>query len=138
MAAFIPDSSATLAWCFEDEATPQTDALLDRLQMGDGALVPAHWPFEVGNVLIMAERRGRLLKTKREQFLQQLRTLPIQIDADTVKEAFRRSLELAERHVLTVYDAAYLELALRSNSPLATLDGQLRKAARAEEVGLLL
>jgi predicted nucleic acid-binding protein len=135
--AFIPDSSAALSWCFEDEATPETEALLNRLKAGETALVPAHWPFEVGNVLVHAVRRRRIERAKQVQFIVQLRRLPIRVDAESATQALQRSLVLAERHGLTVYDAAYLELALRMSLPLASFDQDLRKAAKAEGTLLL-
>jgi predicted nucleic acid-binding protein len=135
--AFVPDSSAALSWCFEDEATPQTEDLLNRLKAGEAALVPAHWPFEIGNVLVQAVRRHRIQREKQAQFIAQLRRLPIQVDAESAAQALQRSLVLAERHGLTVYDAAYLELALRMSLPLASFDQDLRKAAQVEGILLL-
>jgi predicted nucleic acid-binding protein len=134
VAAFVVDASITLAWCFEDEASPWTDALLQRLKKGEEAIVPAHWPMEVANALVMAGRRGRVSDEKVDRFLQDLSSLSIRIDPESTSEAFRRSLALARQHKLTVYDAGYLEAAIRSHLPLATLDDDLRKAALAEGV----
>ena len=122
MAVFVLDASATLPWCFEDEATTATEALLAQLKTGDTALVPAHWPFEIANGLLTAVRRGRISGEKRGRFLTDLRSLPIQIDPESTAEAFDSALALAERYGLTVYDAAYLELAKRRGLPLGSLE----------------
>ena len=136
--AFVVDASAALPWCFVDETTPETEALLNRLKSGDTAFVPPHWSFEVANSLLMALRRGRIGQEKRDRFLEDLRSLPIQPDMESMAQAFDRVLMLAEQYKLTVYDAAYLELALRRGLPLASLDADLCKAAQAEGVPLLL
>ena len=138
MATFVVDASATLPWCFADEATDATNALLARLKTGDAALVPGHWPTEVANALLIAVRRGRINLQDAQQFLEDLDALPIRIDPTTPKLARLHIMPLAEKHMLTIYDAAYLELALRQSVPLATLDDDLRKAAIASGVSLAL
>jgi predicted nucleic acid-binding protein len=137
MARLVPDASATLTWCFEDEAMPWTDALLANLRSGDGAIVPPLWPAEVANALLIAVRRGRISREKANRFFQDIRALPIRIDPEGSDVVFDRVFELAEQYRLTVYDATYLELANRAGLPLATLDNDLRKAARASRVPLL-
>ena len=137
MARLVPDASATLSWCFEDEATPWTDALLAKLRAGDEATVPAHWPVEVANALLMAIRRGRISGEKANRFFEDLGALPIRIDPQSGENTFGRVFALAEQFKLTVYDAAYLELAIRESVPLATLDDELREAARAAGVALV-
>ncbi|MGH9444897.1 MAG: type II toxin-antitoxin system VapC family toxin [Terriglobia bacterium] len=137
MAAFVIDASATLPWCFADEATDATNALLTRLQAGDEALVPAHWPAEVANALLVAVRRRRISPQDARQFLENLDVLPIRIETMTQKLVRLHILPLAEAHNLTIYDASYLELAMRQTASLATLDDHLRKAARASGVPLL-
>ena len=137
MARLVPDASATLTWCFEDEATPWTDALLAKLRAGDEAIVPAHWPAEVANALLIAVRRGRISREKANRFFLDLRALPIHIDPESSETVFDQVFKLAEKYSLTVYDAAYLELAIREGLPLATLDHDLRKAARASGVPLV-
>jgi predicted nucleic acid-binding protein len=88
LSAFVLDCSIAVAWCFEDEATPETDALLDRLR-DEGAAVPALWSLEVGNALLQAERRGRLSTAKVAAFVNLLAGLPIAIDGDTATRAAR-------------------------------------------------
>ena len=137
MVRLVPDASVTLTWCFEDEAMPWTDALLAELRAGDEAIVPAHWPAEVANALLIAVRRGRISREKANRFLLDLRVLPIRIDSESSEPVFRQVFKLAEKYSLTVYDAAYLELAIREGLPLATLDNDLGKAARASGVPLV-
>ena len=133
---FIVDCSMTMAWCFEDETTSQTDAVLDRLET-ESAFVPTLWSLEVANVLRSAERRGRLIQEKAEKFLVTLQTLPIFMDREAPDRAWDEILPLARIHSLTPYDAAYLELALRLGLPLATLDKELCLAAASLGVILL-
>lgn len=128
MSQWVLDASVTVAWCFEDERTPHVEALLKRLFVSP-AIVPQLWPFEVANVLAMATRKGRVTQAERSRFLGMLITSPVTIDHSKSPLAFRDVLPLAETHRLTVYDAAYLELALRRGLPLATLDKALAAAA---------
>ena len=137
MARLVADASATLTWCFEDEALPWTDELLANLKGGSEAIVPPHWPAEVANALLVAVRRGRISREKANRFFLDLRALPIQVDAESIETVFDQVFELAEKFHLTIYDAAYLGLAIRKGLPLATLDQDLRKAARASGVSLL-
>lgn len=133
---FVVDSSVALSWCFEDERTPATKALLERI--GEtGAVAPQHWPLEVLNGLMMAERRQRVDPSKRRQLADFLRDLPIILDPDTTTQIWRDTQGLAERFRLTVYDAVYLELANRKRLPLASLDQDLRKAGAALGVTVL-
>ena len=137
MARLVPDASATLTWCFEDEAMPWTDALLANLRAGDEAIVPLHWPAEVSNALLIAVRRGRISREKANRFFVDLRAMPIRIDPQSDEGVFDRVFKLADQYSLTIYDAGYLELAIREGLPLATLDNDLRKAARASGVPLV-
>ena len=130
------DSSATLAWVYRDETTDAISEVLVRLTEG-GAWVPALWRLEVANVLEMGVRRGRHDAAFRDATLADLALLPISVDPETDRQAWGATLRLAERHNLTLYDAAYLELAQRRGLPLATLDAELRDAATAEGVILL-
>jgi predicted nucleic acid-binding protein len=137
MPGFVPDASATLPWRFEDEATPWTEALLDRIQGGEEVLVPAHWPLEVANALLVARRGGRVTAEQIDEFIGDLAALPIRLEPPSGPAQWPVILALAEQPRLTAYDAAYLELARRTGLPLATLDDDLRKAARAEGVALV-
>ena len=136
MESFVVDASATLPWCFEDEATPWTEGLLDRLRAGDRLVVPAHWPTEISNGMWMAVRRKRILPGRPELFWDELAALPIDIEPALSAEQAKAVLVLCERRSLTVYDAAYLELARRRGLTLATLDSALAKAASLEGVVL--
>lgn len=130
------DSSVSLSWCFEDERTSATQALLERV--GEtGALAPQHWPIESLNGLMMAERRGRLDTARRRGLADFLRDLPITLDVETTSQVWDTTQRLAERFRLTLYDAVYLELAQRRRLPLATLDQDLRRAGAAVGMTLL-
>ena len=137
MPGFVADASATLPWCFEEEATPATEALLERLRAGESAVVPAHWSTEVMNGLLMAVRRGRIDIQRVARFARDLTALPIRIELPYAPAAWDAVIRVATKHRLTVYDAAYLEFAERTGLPLATLDGDLRKAALAASVVLV-
>ncbi len=137
MPGFVPDASATLPWLFEDEATPWTEALLDRVESGEEVLVPAHWPLEVANALLIARRRGRVTAEQVSEFIEDLAALRIRLEPPSGPAQWPTILALAEEHHLTAYDAAYLELAQRTGLPLSTLDDDLRKAARAAGVALV-
>ncbi len=128
--AFVLDCSVTMAWVFPDEATEATDRLRDSLVDGK-ASVPSLWPVEVGNVLLVATRRGRVRVDEWPEIRAFLEALPIEIDPVATSRVWGVSLELAETHQLSVYDAMYLELAVRLRLPLATLDRALLVAARA-------
>jgi predicted nucleic acid-binding protein len=137
MSGFVADASATLPWCFEDEATPATEALLERLRTGELAVVPAHWSTEVMNGLMMAVRRRRIDLARVARFARDLTALPIHVEPPHAPAAWEAVIRVASQHQLTVYDAAYLELAERTHLPLATLDGDLRRAALAASVTLV-
>lgn len=131
----VLDSSAALAWHFEDERTEEALALLNRVAES-GAVAPALWQYEVANGLQVAMRRKRIDAAYRDRALANLAALDVAIDKDSDTHAWSATVRLAERHDLTVYNAAYLELAQRRRLPLATLDLALARAARAEGVEL--
>jgi predicted nucleic acid-binding protein len=133
----ILDSSATLAWVLPGEATAATDALL-RAVADRGAVVPALWPIEIANVLLQAERRRRITPAERLQAQDILHDLPIRIYEQSMIAVFGAAAALAETHALTVYDACYLELAIRSGLPLGSLDRDLCQAAIRAGVPLAL
>ncbi len=130
------DNSVALVWCFEDEQTPAVMDLLDRVTE-TGASAPLLWPLEALNGLIMAERRHRLDAGKRAQLAAFLGDLPVRLDPETAERAWAATAPLAERFKLSVYDAAYLELAQRRRLPLASLDRNLRNAALASGLPVL-
>lgn len=132
MPSLVIDASFAIALVLLDEARPPA-SMVALLEKG-GAVVPALWHLEVGNTLIVAERRRRITAAALDRTADDLAALPIMIDERPVLETWRTSIALASRHRLTVYDAAYLELARRLRLPLATLDRDLRKAAKAEGV----
>jgi predicted nucleic acid-binding protein len=134
--SLVLDPSVVLAWAYTDEGTPATAHVLD-LVAQSGAVVPAIWHLEVANALQQGLRRGRIDKADRDSALFDLIDLDIEIDSETSVHAWTATLNLAETHGLTVYDAAYLELARRRNLRLASLDRELRAAAEAIGVGLL-
>jgi predicted nucleic acid-binding protein len=134
--SFVLDASVALAWCFEDERTPDAMELLRRLAE-TGAVAPMIWPLEVSNVLLVAERRKRLAVGQAGRLAGFLRQLPITLDRDTADHAWDATRSLAAQHRLTSYDAAYLELALRRRLLLASTDRELRHAAAEMNVPLL-
>jgi predicted nucleic acid-binding protein len=135
-AAFVVDCSIAMAWLFNDEATPKTKALLDRLAT-ETALVPAWWFVEITNVLAMAERKGRITPTQPDAFIADLGKLGVERDDEAPDRAFTHLLGLCRTHRLTSYDAIYLDLAIRRSLPSATLDNELRRTAKKSGVGLL-
>ncbi len=134
--SLILDGSATLAWIYSNETTAAIRYVFD-LVGDNGAWVPSHWRLEVANVLEMSVRRGRHDANFRDDTLADLALLPINLDPETHRHAWSATARLAERYRLTVYDAAYLELAQRRGLPLATVDGDLRVAAAAAGIALL-
>lgn len=136
MTVCVLDSSAALAWVLPNENNTANDALLDQI-IESGAAAPGLWPLEIANVLLAAERRGRITLAERQQAVSTLAELPVQIDPNTASQAWRETLNLAASRKLTIYDASYLELALRLRLPLASLDQALRLAAADCGVALL-
>ena len=132
----VLDSSAALAWIYSDETTDAVRHVFE-IVAEDGALVPALWRLEVANSLTVAVRRGRIDMPFRNAALADLALLDIAIDPHTDAHSWTTTLHLADRFRLTLYDAAYLELAHRRSLPLASLDEELRAAGRALGVALL-
>ena len=135
MAGLVLDATVALALVMPDERKPQTSTI--ETMRRDGAVVPGLWWLEVANTLLMASRRRRIGDEFRKLALRDLATLPVSSDAETDMRAWNETLALAERYDLTVYDAAYLELAHRRGLPLASFDGDLRKVARKAKIPLL-
>jgi predicted nucleic acid-binding protein len=130
---FVLDASITACWAFRDEDHPDADLAFARMRTED-ALVPCLWWFEVRNILVVNERRQRITESGTAGFLLNLSRLRVRVDREPDESAV---LRLARTHRLSVYDAAYLELALRERLPLATLDADLRKAAASEGIALV-
>jgi predicted nucleic acid-binding protein len=137
VSGFILDCSVAVAWCIDDEATPESDALLDRAR-DEGAIVPQLWPLELGNVLLQASKRGRLSAKDVTARLDLISELPIRIDEETAARGLREVIALARTENLTTYDATYLELAMRRDLPLASRDDALAEAAHRNGIRLLL
>ena len=134
--SLVLDCSVTLAWVYSDETTQAVRELFETVSQS-GAWVPGLWRLEVANVLEMNIRRRRHGADFRNLTLADLAQLPRQVDSDTDRQAWSATLAMAERHKLTLYDAAYLELALRRSLALATLDEDLRRAGASEKIRLL-
>lgn len=124
---FVVDASVALGWALEDETHSLPAQALAQL-LASEAWAPSLWWFELRNALVANERRGRLSEADTALFLNSVAHLPVKLDRDPDGTTV---LMLARCHRLTVYDASYLELALRLGLPLASLDGELRQAARA-------
>jgi predicted nucleic acid-binding protein len=132
---FVLDGSVTLAWLFQDEKDDYADAIIGKLPHLE-MLVPRLWHLEVANVLLTGERKGRCSQADTTNWLTLLSGLPVTVDASTEAKAWSDTISLARQNGLTEYDAAYLELALREGVPLASLDSQLRAAAKSVGVAL--
>jgi predicted nucleic acid-binding protein len=131
--SLVLDASITIAWLFTEERTDLPQAVLRRVA-SEGAVVPSIWRLEVANVLRNAVRRGRCDEGYADRSLRRLGRLRITVDSETDRHAWSTTRELSREHGLTVYDAAYLELALRLREVLASRDDALLKAAR--KIGL--
>lgn len=132
----VVDASVALAWCFPDETSDYADAVLVALHDKD-ILVPAIWSVEITNALLVGERRKRIRQPEVRQFVELLRGLRIVEDRQTFAETASHILPLAREHDLSAYDAAYLDVSVRHAVPLATLDADLQKAARAAGIKVL-
>lgn len=136
MSGFVIDASVALAWCFDDEATPATRALLDRFEV-EHAEVPSLWHLELANALASGERKRRITPARISEFIDLISGLPIVVDEETPQSALGPILELSRGQQLSAYDASYLELAMRRGAPLATKDRTLANAAERMGVALL-
>jgi predicted nucleic acid-binding protein len=134
---FVLDNSVAMRWCFEEATHPYAESVLDRLQAGEGAVVPIIWLYEASAVLSRAQSRGTLAAAKADEFIGELQALDIRADEESAARIFTDVHRLAILHRLTSYDAAYLELALRQKLPLATLDDDLIQASERAGVPLL-
>jgi predicted nucleic acid-binding protein len=134
--SFVADASVAIGWVHPGQATTDTAAMLDALAGGATLEVPALWPLEVANALSVLQRRRKLTADERQAGLGWLRGLPLRIEHEAALLAFSRLSELASAFQLSVYDAAYLELAQRRRLLLGCKDGPLRTAARRARVEL--
>jgi predicted nucleic acid-binding protein len=130
MATLVLDASVFLSWLFPDEENDWSKALVLGPRQEDRVVVPAHWPVEIANGLLVGYRRKRIKAGQTSEFLDQLTTIPIEIEAALSLHEMKRVVAIADQHALTVYDAMYLELALRKIAVLGTLDTALRNAAK--------
>lgn len=129
MNRLVIDCSVTMAWCFADEANRTTDQLLASLDESE-TLAPSIWPLEVANVLLVAERRGRITSARSARFVDLLVQLPIWVEETDLSRTTGEVLAIGRDYSLSAYDAAYLDLAMRTGSALASRDRRLRSAAR--------
>ena len=134
--SFVVDTSVAVGWVHPAQATKETDAMYDSLGEGVVIEVPALWPLEVANALLVLVRRGRMTERDRDAALGWLRQMPARIDQEMAGLGFTKLPELASEHNLSVYDAAYLELAQRRRLTLGCKDGPLREAAKRAGVTL--
>ena len=126
----MADASVAIGWVHPGQATPETARMLEAVAAGAVIEVPALWPLEVANALLALVRRRKLAEAERLTALGWLRGLPLRVDHDMASLGFTTLSELASGHALSVYDAAYLELAQRRRLPLGCKDGPLRAAAK--------
>jgi len=134
---FVLDNSVAMRWCFESAVHPYADSVLRRLAGGDNAIVPVLWFYEASAVLAREQNRGTLAAPKADQFIAELKSLKITADEESAARVFTDVHRLALTYRLTSYDAAYLELALRLDLPLATLDDELIRAGTAAGIAII-
>ena len=135
--AFIVDASVGFAWVYPSQASTETDKLLQQIEAGATVVVPSLWFLAVANSLLIAQRRKLLTAAERKKALEELSVLTFTLDDEASRAAFHKTSELAEKHGLSVYDAVYLEMALRRRLPLGSRDEPLRKAAKRHGLRVL-
>lgn len=136
MPAIVVDASMAIAWVHPAQATDESDAWLQRIADGAELVVPSIWPLEVSNALLVLQRRRKLTPAERAAALRAIESLPIRLDYEGAESAFTTLSEIATRETLSVYDAAYLDVAMRRELPLGCKDGPLRTAAARSGVSL--
>jgi predicted nucleic acid-binding protein len=136
MNSFVVDNSVVMSWCFKDETNKYGDAVLNRLAEST-AIVPPIWPLEVVNVLLVAERRNRLKQVDSVRFITLLSQLPIVVEHEGSERKMKDLLALGRANNLSSYDAAYLDLSMRKDCPIATLDKKLIEAAKKVDITIL-
>lgn len=132
---FVLDTSVVMAWCFEDERSAYTANVLHSLETAE-AVAPAIWPLEVGNVLMVAERKKRLSQADSVRFVTLINALPIEVEQEPPSRMSEDIMSLAREQNLSTYDACYLDLAMRHGLPLATQDKALLHAAKKCKVAV--
>jgi predicted nucleic acid-binding protein len=137
MSRFVLDASVVLTWCFPDENAVYATHVATLFKRGDTAVVPALWPHEVLNALLVGEKRKRISAELIQSFVNDLATLPVALQPTSAETVFDRVQRLSRQYGLTAYDSAYLDLALDNGLPLATLDEDLARAARKARVHLV-
>jgi len=130
---FVVDNSVVMSWCFEDERNSYCDAVLESLADGE-AFVPGMWPLEVGNVLLVAERKKRFTEASVVRFLELVSGLPLTVEQETPERMLKEIVSIAREQGISTYDASYIDLAMRLGLPMSTLDASMRKAARRLEI----
>jgi predicted nucleic acid-binding protein len=133
---FVVDNSVVMSWCFKDETNNYADTVLDKLSETT-AIVPSIWPLEVVNVLLVAERRKRLKQADSVRFITLLSQLPIVVEHEWPEKMMTDLLALGRATNLSSYDASYLDLAMRKDCPIATLDNRLMDAAQDVSVKIV-
>jgi len=136
MQEFVIDNSVVMSWCFQDETNEYTDAVLGYLE-DYTAFVPAIWPLEVINVLLVAERRNRISQADSSRFISLLAELPIIVEQELPERMYSEIFALARECIISSYDASYLDLAMRKGLPLATMDKKIISAARRCKVPIV-
>lgn len=137
MTGVVVDASTALAWCFPDETSSYADSILVSLE-GKTILVPTVWGLEIANAILVGDRKKRINQSEIRRFTTLLKSLPIVQDLQPVSEHVSNVLSLAREYSLLAHDAAYLELAIRHNAPLTTLDTRLQKAAKQAGVTMFV
>jgi len=135
--SLVVDASVAVAWCIQDESTRDAWGVLAKV-VESGGVVPSIWPLEMGNALLVAERRKRLTPADTTRLVGILNAFPIRVDDHAARCVNLDVIESARAFGLSAYDGAYLELAVREALPLATFDLALRKAAKKLGVSLVL
>jgi predicted nucleic acid-binding protein len=135
MGEIVVDNSVVVAWCFADQATELSLAVLAYLE-NHTAVAPGVFPLELGNALVVAERRKKLARADAQRFLRLVQSLPLRVEQELPQRQLGEVLALARQYDLSTYDAAYLDLAMRAALPLATMDQPLRVAAKRAGVPL--
>jgi len=136
MQDFVIDNSVVMSWCFQDETSKYTDAVLGHLEEAT-AYVPAIWPLEVGNVLLVAERRKRLSQADSSRFISLLFDLPIIVEQELPERMLSEILSLAREYKLSSYDASYLDIAMRKGLPIASTDKHILAAAKRSNIPIV-